>query len=57
MKFITENTLSIEKVKLYFADNQNLLPHFWAWINSIEVKSLEEMLMLCYTNPSNTKRI
>ncbi|CAD8148686.1 unnamed protein product [Paramecium octaurelia] len=57
MKFIIEDTSSIEKVKLYFADNQNLLPHFWAWINSIEIKALEEMLMLCYSNPSNTKRI
>ncbi|CAK73787.1 unnamed protein product (macronuclear) [Paramecium tetraurelia] len=57
MKFITEDTTSIDKVKLYFADNQNLLPHFWAWINSIEFKALEEMLMLCYSNPSNTKRI
>ncbi|CAD8089361.1 unnamed protein product [Paramecium sonneborni] len=57
MKFITEDTTSIEKVKLYFTDNQNLLPHFWAWINSIEVKALEEMLMLCYINQSSTQRI
>ncbi|CAD8068464.1 unnamed protein product [Paramecium sonneborni] len=57
MKFIIEDSTSIETVRLYFADNQNLLPHFWAWINSIEVKALEEMLILCYTNSSSAQKI
>ncbi|CAK86980.1 unnamed protein product (macronuclear) [Paramecium tetraurelia] len=57
MKFIIEDFVSKERVQLYFADNENLLPHFWKWIRSIELKGLEEMLILCYTNPSNTKKI
>ncbi|CAD8103325.1 unnamed protein product [Paramecium sonneborni] len=57
MKFIFQDFVSNERVQLYFADNQNLLPHFWEWIKSIEFKGLEEMLILCYTNPSNNKKI
>ncbi|CAD8177965.1 unnamed protein product [Paramecium pentaurelia] len=57
MKFIIEDFVSKERVQLYFAENENLLPHFWKWIKSIDLKGLEEMLILCYTNPSNTKKI
>ena len=32
MKFIIEDFVSKERVQLYFAENENLLPHFWKWI-------------------------
>lgn len=35
-------------------DNVTLLPHFWNWLSQIEVKAIEDMLILCNADTKNT---
>ncbi|CAD8208479.1 unnamed protein product [Paramecium octaurelia] len=51
MNFIFSNEEAIQIIDTYFADNTNLKPLFNTWLSQLELKAIQEMLILCHSDP------
>ncbi|CAK66989.1 unnamed protein product (macronuclear) [Paramecium tetraurelia] len=51
MNFIYSNEEAIQIIDNYFADNTNLKPLFNTWLSQLELKAIQEMLILCHSDP------
>ncbi|CAK63204.1 unnamed protein product (macronuclear) [Paramecium tetraurelia] len=51
MNFIFQHEEAIQIIEIYFSENTNLKPHFKTWLQQFEVKAIQDMLILCHSDP------
>ncbi|CAD8120078.1 unnamed protein product [Paramecium sonneborni] len=51
MNFISQNEEAIQIIDAYFSENINLKPYFKTWLQQLEVKAIQDMLILCHSDP------
>lgn len=51
MNFLLNNEEAIQIVNTFFIENDNLKQHYWTWLRQLDVKAIQDMLMLCHFDP------